>query len=127
MYRNGPLAFTTGAAVEAKRLVKLSSGDVIHNTVTSTDEPVGATLFAAGSGERVAVAPLNKEGTLELTAGGAISQDADVYAAADGKVTALSGSAGDYKKIGKALQAASGDGSIIEVLPYDYHTITTVT
>jgi hypothetical protein len=39
----------------------------------------------------------------------------------------LPAAAADYLLIGNAQEAASGDGSIIEVLPYSTPTIKTVT
>jgi hypothetical protein len=127
MIENGKKTFEAGAAVSTKRLVKLSSGQVIHNTVTSTDDPIGVAEYAVDAAdELVAVRLLNDGGTLEVTAAGAIAQDADVYAAADGKVSALSATAGTYRKVGIAIAAATADGDIIEVLPYDYNATATV-
>lgn len=124
-----PKTFEAGAAVSKYRLVKFDSNmDVVHNTATATDDPVGVSKNAAEvAGDYVTTGFLNEPGTQELEASGAISADADVFAAADGKIQALPASAGDYRKIGKALKAASGNGSIIEVLPYDYHHVETVT
>lgn len=128
MIENGKKTFTVGTGgVTAKALVKLDSGTVVLNTVTSTDDPIGVGEYAADADDQVAVRLLNDAGTFEMIAAGAIDAGADVYAAADGKVSALSASAGDYRKIGIALEAAAADGDIIEVLPYDYQTVTTVT
>ena len=124
---NGPKSFTVGTGgVTANTLVKLSSGTIVANTATATDQPIGIALSDGDAGDVVAVSLINKEGTLEIKAAGAITNNADVYAAADGEIQALPAAAADYKKIGIALAAASGDGSIIEVLPYDYTTTTTV-
>ena len=112
-----PITLTTGADVAAKRLVKLSSSTVIHNTVVSTDVPIGITDYAADSGDNVAVRLLSEAGTIELTAAGVIAADAVVYAAAAGKVSAISTAGGIYKKIGIAIEAATADGDIIEILP----------
>jgi len=121
-----PITFTTGAAVSAKRLVKLSSSEVIHNTASDTDNPIGTSDYAVADGDNVAVRLLSEAGSLEMTAAGAIAADADVYTAADGKIQELPGDADDYKKIGIALEAATADGDIIEVLPYEVGNITTV-
>ena len=124
-----PKTFTAGAAVSKYRLVKFDgSMDVIHNTATATDDPIGVSKHGAeAAGNYVPVAFLNEPGTLEMEAAGAITAGADVYAAADGKIQPLPGTPGDYRQIGLALEAASGDGSIIEVMPYDYHRTETVT
>jgi hypothetical protein len=123
---NGIKTFITGAAVSAKRLVKLSSGEVVHNTATATDDPIGISQYAGADGDAIGVRLINDAGTFECTAAGAITADADVYAAADGKVQALPAAAATYRRIGKALEAATADGDIIEILPYDYQATQTV-
>lgn len=50
-------------------------------------------------------------GTCKMVASAAISAGADVYAAASGKIASTG-----FVFIGKALEAASGDGSVIEVM-----------
>jgi len=114
---NSPLTFTTGAAVSQKRLVKLSSGEVIHNTATYTDAPIGVSEYNAADGDNVAIQTLSTAGTLEMTAAGAITSGVAVYAAAAGKVQAIPTDGGRYRKIGIALEAATADGDIIEILP----------
>jgi hypothetical protein len=64
---------------------------------------------------------------MEMTAGGVISYGADVYAAAAGKVTALPTAGGRYRKVGVALEAATADGDIIQVLPIAQDVFTDVT
>lgn len=118
--------FTAGAAVSGKRLVKLSSGKVVHNTATATDDPIGVSHYGVADTESVAVRLINDNGTFEVTAAGAFAVDADVYAAADGKVQALPVGAGTYRRIGKAIEAAAADGDIVEILPYDYQATATV-
>ena len=99
---------------------------VVYNTATATDDPVGCSLLNVKSGENQSVDPINRGGTIEMTAAGAISVDAEVYAAADGKVQALPAGAGTYRRIGLAIEAATADGDIIEVLPDDYISTATV-
>lgn len=124
---NGPRNFQAGSGgVTAGRLVKLSSGKVVHNTATATDDPIGTAVSTGAENDYVTVQFLAKDGTLEMCAAGAITSGAEVYAAASGKIQALPATAATYRKIGIALQAASGDGSIIEVLPYDYQATTVV-
>ena len=120
-------SLVAAAALEAHRLVKMdSNGKAAYMTVTDSDIPLGVNELKVAAGEVAGGKFINAEGTVEIEAGGAITLLADVYAGADGKVTALSAVAADYKKIGQALKAASAAGSIIEVLPYDYNTVTTV-
>lgn len=113
----GPLTYAAGATVYAHRLVKLSSGTVIHNTVTKTDDPIGVALQNAASGDYIAVDPINRGGTFEMVASKAISKDAEVYAVADGKISGAPGTAGSYRRVGLALATATADGDIIEVMP----------
>lgn len=116
------------AAMVAHRLIKLdSNGKAAYMTATSTDVPLGVLDRDVALGEVAGGPCLNRGGTIEMMASGAITLAADVYAAADGKVQALPGDAGTYRKIGQAQKAASGDGSVIPVYPYDYITETTVT
>ena len=121
------LSLEAGVDLVNHRLVKLSGGQAVYNTAAGTDNPVGATKLNAKSGDDVSIHPMNKEGTMEICAAGAISRGADVFAAADGKIQALPAGAGTYRRIGMAMAAASGDGSIIEVLPYGYTDTETVT
>lgn len=65
------------------------------------------------SGDRCSVAIINKQGSFFVKASGVISQNAQVYRAASGKISATA--AGN--PIGFALEAAA-DGDIIEVILY---------
>ena len=127
MYNIGPKTFEIGVGgMEMHRLVKLASGTVVKNTATATDDPIGAALVNGIEGEFTSVNFLHYGGTLDMVAAGAIPKGDEVYAADDGKIQALPAGVGTYRKIGVALEAASGDGAIIEVLPYDYHATATV-
>jgi len=112
---NGSITLTAGEALAANIVVKLSSGNAVAGTANAV--PVGISKYAAASGALVAIDTLNHEGTLEVIAGGAISQGADVYVGSDGKVTALSESAGTYYKVGVALEAATESGQKITIIP----------
>lgn len=127
-YANGPKTFDIGTGgVRENRLVKLSGGDtVVHNTHTATDDFIGVTASYGDEGGMVAVDLINKPGTVEIVAAGAITAGATVFAADDGKIQALPAAAGTYRQVGKALEAASGDGSVIEVLIYNASGTTTV-
>lgn len=119
-------SLVAAAAQVIKRLVKQASGQAAYQTATATDVPVGVTQLNVASGEVQSVKALNEGGSVEIEAAGAITREADVYAAADGRIQALPAGAGTYRKIGMAMEAASGAGSVIEVLPYDFNTTTTV-
>lgn len=130
MYNKGPKTFQLGTGGGIRnRLAKLDGGFAVLNTADSADEPVGSIVGMDGdgaAGDFAAVQFLKDDGTMQLEAAGAIDNFADVFAAADGRIQALPTEAGTYRKIGKALQAASGEGSIIEVLPYNFHATETV-
>lgn len=103
---------TCGEDVVEARRVKLNSSDqVVYADADALG--MGLTRNYAESGDDVAVAYYNKPGTHHATAAGAITLAADVYAAADGKVQALPTAAGDYIKVGVALEAAAEDGDVI--------------
>lgn len=127
-YNLGPKTFTTDGAVKSKRLVKLSSGEVAHCTATNTDEPIGVTCYAAADGDEVAVDLLCEGRTFEIETSSSVSVGDDVFADADGKIETLpSDDSDEHKQIGIALEEASGSGSIIEVLAYDFHNTETGT
>lgn len=119
--------FTVGSAdIPAYRLCKLVAGLLVLMTATATDRPIGATRVLCLAGEPGCVKMMTSDGTMELEAATAITAGADVYAAADGKVEALPTGVGTYRRIGTALEAASGAGAIIEVLPDDFNSAKTV-
>lgn len=123
---DGSITFTAHANVEGKRLVKMNSAKVEHATATATDNAIGVTKYPVLAGSDVAVDTLQKAGSLDVTANGAITAGADVYQAADGKISALSATNGTYRKIGVALEAASADGDIISIIPCLGNVTTTV-
>lgn len=110
---NNHKAFTNGASTIAKYLrVKLTAGALA--VAGATDRELGVTsrfLDASVPGD---VLLRNQNGTTPMVAAGAIALGAVVYTAADGKINDAQ-VAGAYR-VGIALEAASGDGSIIEVL-----------
>ena len=127
MIESSKKTFTVGATALARRvLVKLASSLLVVNTATATDLPLGVTEYSAAAGEDVAVRLLNSGGTVELTAAGAITAGAVVYAAADGEIQALPATAATYLQIGIAMEAAAADQDIIEVMPWDFGQTKTV-
>lgn len=107
--------FTAGEALAAYRLVILSNNEVVLADAGDT-AIIGSTGIdgAVPDGADVNVRLWNAPGTRKLTAGGAITAGAAVAVAANGKVVALTDEANGY---GSALEAASVDGDVIEVLP----------
>lgn len=106
--------FDAGENLEPWRRVKLSSSSGTQVEYSDAGEDyIGVTQHQADSGEQVTVRMANPEGTLKVAAGAAVSVGATVYGAADGKVSSTASGAPQ----GIALDAASGDGSVIEVSP----------
>lgn len=104
--------FTAGAALSQYRRVKLSSGVLAY---ANADEPEIGTLRDAtfASGDQVSVSLANATGTAKMVADGAISSGANVYGADSGKISDITSA----HFVGIALETATADGSIIEVLP----------
>jgi hypothetical protein len=112
----GPLTFTAGVDLEQYRRVKLESGSTtVPKEVVYADageDFIGITMDSAEDGELIAIAPLCREGTFLLTASKTISALADVYGAADGKISDASSGTAYFK----ALEAATAAGDIIECI-----------
>lgn len=112
MYNEGVKTFTAGEALAAARRVKLTAGTAEQvEYADAADDFVGVTLAAAASGSPVAVKLKNAPGTVEIEAAGVITVNNTIYGAADGKVS-MASTGND--KFGKSLEAASGDGAVIE-------------
>lgn len=103
--------FTAGAAIAQYLRVKLTSEKL---AVAGADDREIGTL------ERATFADLDKapvrlryaNGTRKMVAAGAFDKHANVYGAAGGKID----DAANENFIGIALEAASGDGAVVEVL-----------
>lgn len=111
---SGGVTLIAGAAIAARHLLlKLSSGAWV--VAGAADKPIAVSDDDVDSGEFLNGNILgNTPGTLLLTAGGNVTVGAEVYVAADGKVTVIPTAAGTYYCVGVALTAgASGD--LIEV------------
>jgi hypothetical protein len=106
---HGHIAITASATLVPYRLVTAAGA---YAGLSTTQDHVGVSMEHAASGESVTVR-LPNAGTVKLTASEAIAAGAQLYKAADGKV---SDTATDSVLIGIAITAASGDGSIFEAL-----------
>ena len=97
-------SYTTGAAVVKGRLVKFSSGTIIHAAAT-TDNAVGYALDSADSGATVRVAHWGPGVCKALVGTGGATQGAPLKYAADG-VTDMTVGGGTTKVMcaGQALQ-----------------------
>lgn len=102
--------FNAGGAIGAHELVKMSTADVVQNTDEGV--PVGAAEYGVAQNAPVAIRLWNSGGTIHCIADAAITAGNAVYAGASGKV-----SPAGTTIIGYAMEAATADGDIIEVLP----------
>lgn len=108
---NGDRAFTCAStALSMHTRVKL---DASGNLVSAGDEAgIGFLNRNVDAGGVVSVRMHNQPGTFLAIAGAAITKGAAVGGVSGGKVSASA-----TNKFYTALQAASGDGSIIEIMP----------
>lgn len=112
----GVKAFVAGGALAQHLRVKLSTGKLAVAGAADGDHVALGTIVqeAFADGEVVPVRLRSAQGTFKAIAAGAIAVGAAVYSAADGKVNDVQAQGAFY--VGNALEAASGDGSVIEVL-----------
>ena len=104
--------FRAGGAIAANLRVKIAS-DVLA-IAGITDQDIGVIESAAfASGDLRAVRLLSAQGTVKMVAAAAITMGANVYTAANGKVSVSASTA--YPR-GIAMSAATADGDVIEVL-----------
>lgn len=111
---SGIKAFTASAAIAKHARVKLASGKVA--TAGLAEKEIGTALEAAfADGDVIAVKLRNAPGTHKMIAAEALAEGAAVYTEAAGKVQDTA-QATAYL-VGHAMEAATADGDIIEVLP----------
>lgn len=111
-------SFLVNAAMGAYLRVKWAASGLTLAGATDvefgvTEEATTASTFGQSFWPvDIAIRLPTAEGTCKMTASGAVTAGADVYADASGKVTATVGAV----HIGKAIDAASNNGDVIEVL-----------
>lgn len=112
---NSHINFTCDEALAVDTLVKLDSdGRVTTAGLAAT--PIGvATNPTAAAGDRVSVHGLNSQGLVRMKTGGPVAAGAAVYCRANGLIDDDSSSSA--VKVGVAVEAASGAGSVIGVFP----------
>ncbi len=108
--------FIAGAAIDPYRRVTLSSGKLALAGITTRElGTLEEESFA--DGDIRAVRLRTAQGTCKMVANAAISAGAAVFTAANGKIGP---SASTAFKIGTALEAATADGDVIEVLRHNH-------
>ena len=110
---SGLKAFTSGATINRYQRVKLSAGVL---AVAGEDEyAIGFAEENVVSGDQCTVKLINVSGTFKAISNEAVSVGATLYGAAAGKVQDTDPGSGTARFI--ALEAASGDNSVLEILP----------
>lgn len=114
MTRQSPATFIAYEALEAHRRVKFHTGTDQLEYADAAEDFEGVTQESAAAGEGVSIELKRAAtGTVEIEAAGVITAGATIYGAVDGKVSA---SSTGNDKFGKAIEAASGDGAVIEAI-----------
>lgn len=114
----GPLVtFVADEALEAYRQVRFTAGSTTNVVYADAgEEAIGVVQEEVeAAGEFATVRMLTDSGTFKLVAAGAFSLGDKLFPAADGKVDDDSTTGGSAAW--EALEAASGDGSVIEARP----------
>ncbi len=106
----GFYSLAAGEALERYRRVKISAGTAVY--ADAGEDSIGVTQQKKASGDLVPIKLWNAGGTFAIESAGAITADADVYGAADGKIDDTA--SGD--KIGVSREDASGAAEAIEVV-----------
>jgi len=109
---DSPITFEAGEDMDAFLRVVISN-DCTVMLADSPDYGIGVTQKDSDDGELVAIRLDTHGGSLKMTAQCAINAGQKVYAADAGKVSSTG-----TNLVGTALDAATGDGSVIEVLPH---------
>lgn len=111
---SGLKAFEASAPIAQYARVGVAADGTIAEA-GATAKGIGVARVAAfAAGEVITVKLWSKSGTMKMLAGGAITAGAAVNSIADGKIDD-SGAVGSYD-VGIALEAATADGDVIEVL-----------
>lgn len=112
-YNSNSRTFTASADIGIGIRVKLNATANQVAIAGATEDYIGVTELPVLSGRAVSVRLKNSGGTANFIAGGAFAYGASVYGIAAGKVDDIS--AGNVL-VGTALEAASADGQVVEVL-----------
>jgi hypothetical protein len=117
MSREGTVirSFTVGAAALADPYLLVKTPAAVVISAAASDAVLGVAQDSAGNGDQV---PVALAGVTKAVAGAAINKGAVIQPAAAGKVITQTST---NPKIGIALEAASGDGHIIDVLLQPVH------
>lgn len=109
--------FVAGETLYSYRVLTNTTAAAVLLADSATEPPVGTTGIDGGvaSGDKVDVLLMNAPGTRLVTAGAPITAGVNVAVTTAGKV--ITATDGPFL-FGVALEAAAGDGAVIEVMPY---------
>ena len=119
-HEGGITKFADSAITERWLLGKVGSGSDRVAVCSAGDTPIGVISDeATAAGEAVSVSLLgSSRGTVRMVASAAIAQGALVEPAASGRIQTLGAGAGTHHVVGRALDAATAAGDLIEVDPF---------
>jgi hypothetical protein len=119
-HEGGITKLSDAAITERWVLGKVGSASDRVAICGAADIPIGViTDEASAAGEAVCVSPLGaSRGTVRMVASVAVVQGALLEPAASGRVQTLGAGAGTHHVVGRALDAASAAGDVIEVDPF---------
>lgn len=124
IHEGGLISYTPDASITTRfLLVKRGTAADKVAICGAADVPIGVALdeFDLTNAPEIPIAVHLLGGsalnTVRMIASAAISQDALLEPAANGKVATLGGGAGTHHVVGRAITAAAADGDIIEVVP----------
>lgn len=123
----GYKTFLAGEDLVAHRRVGIKSGTTtVPPEVEYVDagvQAIGVTMDNAKSGQQIAIRLMSDNGTFLGVAADTFALDATLYAANDGKISDTSSGTA----IGKALEAATAAGDIVEWVPFPVVSTTAAT
>ena len=126
-WNEGILTFTADGALAAHRRVKIKSGTTTTPPQVAYagagEQHIGVTQYAVADAALVAVKLRNFPGSETVTAADSFSKGATLYGAASGKVSDNSSGS----SIGIANEAATADGDVVEMLPFNVLSTTAAT
>jgi len=120
VHGDGCITKLTDAALATRNVLVKIGSDISHVAVTTagTEIPMGVVNDEASAAEEYVNVQLlgQKQGTVLMVASGVITAGDLVQAAANGKIATLgTGGNGTYYIVGRALNAATTDGDLVEV------------
>lgn len=113
--QDGHLTMTAGEAITEGRAVKMSGSTERTVVYADSGEPaIGFALQTVASGAKVAIRPLNANGTIRARSDGSITRNSTVYIANNGQV----GDSIAGNPVGIALDSATAADQPIEIMPF---------